>query len=147
MAKTFTFPRLTFDKKMDRSLTYDLATDDGAVITKELSVISGCAKWAEIGRAFLIDADNQYLNEYGMWVQVGGERCAWPKTTRVPRPPNENNKTHREVINEIYKENKAMAKLTQFINASKETSLGKITWIIAIICISILLSIFLNRGG
>jgi hypothetical protein len=147
MARTITFPRITFDKKMDRSLSYDLATDDGAVITKELAVISGCAKWGEIGRAYLIDSDNQYLNEFGIWIQVAGERCAFPKTARVPRTTTPNNQTERQVIEEIYKENKAMAKLTQFINATKESAIGKIAWIVSIICISIVMVAFFNRGG
>ena len=144
--KAIPLPRIKFDKKLARSQTYQIATDDGAVISRELPVASGCAVMPESCHAFEIDPDNQYLNENNMWVQVAGERSAIPKMSRKPHKL-AGEGVERGLIEKVYKEHKELAKLQQFLKIGKNTLLDKIIWVVAIPSCAFVIMYAINHAG
>jgi hypothetical protein len=131
-----------------RSVDLHIATLDGAVITKTAEVGTGCANvWGDPVYSYLLQEDNQYLDkETGRWVQVVGERCAFPKCTR--RPIKEWVGKANEIILGIYIECLERAKLDQFKKQNKTSGaelLVKITSILAVIMM--IIYAISHRGG
>jgi len=138
----------TWGKKTLRSLAYKIATDDGAVVTADISVASGCAVIPEPDcRAYTIDPPNQYLDEHNQWCQVAGERSAFPKASRVKRvkTANDNPNAERDLINGIYDENLLLTLQRQFLKANSSNTVDKVLWIVAIPCAAFVIIYGINH--
>ncbi len=125
---TIPIPKLSWGKRKQRSQMYRIATLDGRVVLRELEVSVGCANEPKSQKAFLVDTENQYLDERGMWVQVVGESNAVPMMSRVERDMEE----QESLINKIYHDTKEDAKLAQFERVKKNAQLEALKWIVGL---------------
>jgi hypothetical protein len=132
---TIPLPKISFVKRKERSQLYRIATIDGRVKTIELPVDAVSAYESKSNRAFLVDPDNQFINEDGIWVQVVGETSAFPMTTRVHREIEE----QQEIINKIFHDTKARDKLAQFLKRGQSEFMTKLLWLVGMPTIAILL--------
>lgn len=118
-------------------------TIDNRTVTIELPVSGDCANLDQAHHGYLVDAPNQYLNEYGVMVQFTGENSAIPLMSRVPRDPAELNKA----INGIYKSTKGEAILAPYFNRLKQELTTRLIWIIGIptVCATLLFGLMILR--
>src|SRR3990170_2888065 len=86
MPLSIPLPQVKFGKIKKRSQICEILTDDGRWVDRELPVEYSCVVWEEAGLKFLLDPDNQYLAEDGLWHQILTE------TSAVPLCPNVANK-------------------------------------------------------
>ncbi len=119
-------PQIRLGKRKTRSQMAEIFTDDGRIITTEISVLRGCMNDDKTGSAFLLDSDNQYTAEDGQWTQVLGERSTIPismvKATEYKRL--------QKIINKIYEESYEGEILNAQRQAKKGGQLDKIMWLV-----------------
>lgn len=124
-----------FGKRKQRSQMCEMFTDDGRLLTVEHDVLRGCIDDSIKGMAFIIDGDNQFLDEQGDWVQLLGERSIIPIC-----PVKGSNITDLEKLkDQIYHESHEEAKVEQYKKAEQSEFMNKILWMITIPCVTFLI--------
>src|SRR4030042_3620626 len=123
---TIPLPKISFGKRQQRSQGYRIATLDGRVVVRELPVMVGCANEEKSRHSFLVDTENQYLNEDNIWVQVAGESAAIPMMERVKRSIED----QEQITNKIFHDTLADAKLAQFEKVKKNANLEALKWLV-----------------
>jgi hypothetical protein len=132
---TIPLPKISFAKRKARSQVFRVATLDGRVVKREIIIGNHCADEVGSGRAFLVDSENQYLNEDNMWVQVVGETSAFPSATIVKR----NTADQEAIIEKAYHDTKQETKLIQFFKITKNAKDELIKWCLGIPTIGIII--------
>jgi hypothetical protein len=128
-------------KKKQRTQMWEMFLDDGRILKVELPVTTGMCDDPKRGKAFLIDAQNQYVDENGDWNQVGWERSLMPvcaiERTKIlgtkNKPGDEDDEDlQTQLVGQLYHENAMARKKYLWRNLSKNLVLEKIIWIITI---------------
>jgi hypothetical protein len=104
----------------------EVFTDDGRIITAEITVLRGCMDDEKTGSAFLLDSDNQFTAEDGQWTQILGERSTIPISMVKPTEYKELQK----IINKIYHESSEGEKLKQYENSNKKEASNRMMWLV-----------------
>lgn len=126
---------LKFGKRKLRSQMCEMFTDDGRLITVEHDVLRGCIDDAIKAMAFIIDGDNQFMDEQGDWVQLLGERSIIPIC-----PVKDSHITDLEKLkDQIFHESHEEAKVEQYKKAAQSAFMDKILWMITIPCVTFLI--------
>lgn len=142
-------PQIKLGKLKARSQMWEMFTDDGRVIDIELPVLTGCCDDPAHGKAFLLDAENQYTNEQGYWVQIGADRSLMPlcmiQDTKILGNGNKPGKSDddallTDLVDQIYHEAKEAKHEALWATISKNTFMDKLIWLIAIPCITALIA-------
>jgi hypothetical protein len=134
-------PRVSFGKRKQRSQMCEVFTDDGRIILVEHEVLRGCVADYQKGMGFILDSDNQMVNEDGYWSQVLGERCTIPMCMIKPS----NIKDLRALVNQISHETRAAAKMAEYEKANKNKFMEKIIWIVGMPISAFLLIYMANK--
>jgi hypothetical protein len=104
----------------------EIFTDDGRIVTAEITVLRGCMDDEKTNSAFLLDSDNQFTAEDGQWTQILGERSTIPISMVKPTEY----KKLQEIINKIYHESSESEKLKQYENAKNKETSNRVMWLI-----------------
>ena len=128
---------------------WEMFTDDGRCVDLEFPVLTGCCDDPTHGKAFLLDAQNQYTNEQGYWVQIGWDRSLMPlcmiAKTKILGMKNKDGKQDdddliTDLVDQIFHEAKEMTQERLWEGISKNTLMDRMTWLIAIPCITALIA-------
>jgi len=134
-------PRISFGKRKQRSQMCEIFTDDGRIIVVEHDVLRGCVADYDKGVGFILDSDNQMVNEDKYWVQVIGERSTIPMCLISPA----NIPDLKELVNQISHETRAAAKMAEYAKAGKNKIVDKLIWIIGMPITAFLLIYMANK--
>ncbi len=124
---------------------WEMYTVDGRCVDAEIPVIQGCCDDAAHGKAFLLDPANQYTNERGEWVQLGWEMSLMPlctiEETKILGTQNQpgvqdDDPLITDLVNQIFHESSEARKELVWSKANRNVLLDKLTWLIAIPCIT-----------
>lgn len=119
-------PHIRWGKTKARSQMAEIFTDDGRIIVVEIPVLRGCMSDDRTASAFLLDADNQFVNEDGVWVQVLGERSTIP----ISLIRETEYKELQSVINQIYHEAAETEKQRQYEKLAENRTWNRIMWLV-----------------
>jgi hypothetical protein len=142
-------PQIRLGKRKERSLMWEMYTDDGRIVDVEIDVLLGCCDDIKRGKGFLLDVNNQYTNERGEWVQVGWDRSLMPlcmieetKILGVKNKPGaqDDDQYITKAVNQLFHESKEKTQESLWIKQAKNVILEKLTWFIAIPCITALIA-------
>ncbi len=142
-------PQVKLGKRKERSQMWEMHTIDGRNVDIELNVLQGCCDDPEHGKAFLIDPQNQYTNEQGYWVQIGSENSLMPlcmiEDTKIlgnqNKPGTSDDDTLiTDLVDQLFHEASEARKEKVWSKVNKNVMLEKLTWLIAIPCITALLA-------
>lgn len=122
-------PRIYLGKRKERSQMCEIHTIDGKIVELELDVVRSCAAKPETNTAYLLDAENQYLNENGDWTQILWENSLYPVCSVIKR---EEEDTKRLLL-QIYREAKAQAKAEQYKKID-QNKMSAFIMIVSIFC-------------
>ncbi len=142
-------PQVKLGKRKQRSQMWEMYTVDGRSVDVEIDVLQGCCDDVAHGKAFLIDPNNQYTNEQGYWVQVGWEMSLMPlctiEETKIlgakNKPGTDDDDDLLTVrVNQTFHEASEARKELVWSKVNKNMMMEKLTWLIAIPCITALLA-------
>jgi len=126
---------IKFGKRKQRSQMNEMFTDDGRLITVEWDVLRGCIDDSIKGMGFIIDGENQFMDEQGNWVQLLGERSIIPICLLKTSHTIDLEKIKDQIFHESHEE----SKVEQYKKAARSAFMDKILWMITIPCITFLL--------
>jgi hypothetical protein len=142
-------PQVKLGKRKERSQMWEMFTDDGRCVDLELPVLTGCCDDPTHSKGFLLDADNQYTDERGYWIQVGWDRSLMPLCmigkTKILGMQNkdgvhDDDALITDLVDQIFHEAKEGAQEKLWEGIAKNLLLDKLTWFIAIPCITALIA-------
>ena len=128
---------------------WEMHTDDGRNVDLELPVLTGCCDDMTHGKGFLLDPQNQYVNEQGYWVQIGWDRSLMPCCmiaettilgTKNKDGPHDDDELITDLVDQIFHEAKEATQEKLWEGITKNMLLDKLTWFIAIPCITALVA-------
>jgi hypothetical protein len=104
-------------------------TEDGRIVTPEFDVMQTCIDDKEAGIAFMLDAENQFVGEDGIWYQILWERTCYPVSMIVSgKDPD-----LAKLMNQIYAETYKRESEVQFNKANQSNKMTPILWIVSIV--------------
>ena len=136
-------PQMRLDKRKTRSQIWEMYTEDGRSVDIELVTLVACCDDPSHGKAFLLDAQNQYTNERGYWVQIGWDRSCMPlcpiEDTKILGSSNkpgvgDDEDLLTQLVDQLFHEAKEQRQESLWGRIGKNTLLDKLTWLIAIPC-------------
>lgn len=113
---------------------YDIFTHDGRIQRTELDVETNCGVWSDKRLLFVMDPENFYFDNQKTCIQPVWEGSLTPLMMRTKHPVDRG-----ALVDQIWAEAHAQAKLNVYLNAAKNVLMDKILWIIAIPCCAFVL--------
>ena len=140
-----TIPTINWGKRKQRSQMCEIFTDDGRIVNVELDVLKSCVDDPDKGIGFLLDSDDQFIEEDKQWHQILYEKSSLPicMISGLDIKEGELGKT----LDQIFHESQEEAKLRQYERAAKNTIMDKLVWIISIICSAAVIMFAINHFG
>ena len=138
-------PRLTFGKTKGKSVMCNFRTIDGQlIIGKELEAEDDCVIWQDLKypKKFLVFSENQYLAEDAHWHQTYDIRSQIPLALRVPNSLSDGKNDAEElskVSDNIFGVTSDNTEYQLYEKASQGDAWNRLTWIISIVCGSLLM--------
>jgi len=150
MPSSIPLPQLKFGKRKERSLVCEVFTDDGRWPNKELPVLNSCADDANVGMSFIIDPDNQFLAEDGNWHQLVSEKSEIPICLRKESTLQDGKDDEGELKqlgHDIFRVSFKKELAEALENAKQSEAWNKLTWIVSIVCGTVLIIFMMQYLG
>jgi len=150
MPTSIPIPQLKWGKKKERSIMALVFTIDGRIRTLEIPVESNCANLEYpdgSGKGFLIDAENQYEGEDGLWYQLIDEQDQEPICLRKPHisiGEKEDEQKKKTASDEIFRRAFRQRLMEGMVRAKTTSSQDRMVLIVSIVFGSLLLFAGMN---
>ena len=125
---SISLPTIKWGKRKERSQMAEYFTEDGRIVSPEFDVLQTCIDDPEAGIAFMLDAENQFQGEDGIWYQVLWERTCYPVSMIVSGKDPDLEK----LMNQIHAETYDRESELQFNKANQANKMTPILWIVSI---------------
>jgi hypothetical protein len=135
-------PTIKLGKRKERSLMCEVFTDDGRWVDREMPALSSCVDDEATGMTYLIDGDNQFLAEDNNWHQLLTEKSQIPlclRKTSVYQDGKNDDVELKAVSDDIFKLAFSQRQMEALKKAKSEDVWTKFTWIVSIVCGTILI--------
>lgn len=139
MPSAIPIPRISLGKRKERSQMSELLTSDGRWLDKEYPAEYRSVVDEEGGSVYLIDEENQYLNEESYWVQLMVETSSLPLPLKTGKSlgsdDEEKVKDKLELLGDDLFQLSSKRKTSElFEKMGKDEMWHKIMWLISIPC-------------
>ena len=124
-----TLPTLKWGKRKERSQMAEVFTEDGRIATYEFDVLQTCIDEPDKGIAFMLDAENQFSGDGGVWYQILWERTCYPVSMIVTGKDPDLEKLMNQIPAETYDRESEL----QLNKVNKANKMTPWLWIISIV--------------
>lgn len=124
-----TLPTLKWGKRKERSQMAEVFTEDGRIATYEFDVLQTCIDEPDKGIAFMLDAENQFSGDGGVWYQILWERTCYPVSMIVTGKDPDLEKLMNQIHSETYDRESEL----QLNKVNKANKMTPWLWIISIV--------------
>ncbi len=140
---------VSLGKRKARSQRCHIFTDDGRKVIVDEEVDHSCMPDFLRYKAFMIDETNQFLGKDGVWVQLVAEKACVPlcSEARAEERTKATGIPINNLIDQIFRDVHEEEKMKQYVIATKNFMLEKITQIIAIPAAALVIIYAINRYG